>query len=204
VETLANVLPILEMGGDAFAQIGVPGLTGTKLFCMSGHVARPGTYEVPGGATLRQLLELAGGLPNGRGLQAILMGGAAGSFVPLEHLDTPLINRDLARHGLSIGSGSVIVFDESVDMWEVTRLVAEFFAEESCGQCVPCRVGTKRQVEILHRFTLGHGKSGDTDLLQEIGGVMTDASICGLGQTAASAVLSALKLFPHPGETGNA
>jgi NADH-quinone oxidoreductase subunit F len=201
VETLANVLPILEMGGAAFAQIGVPGLTGTKLFCMSGHVTKPGTYEVPGGATLRQLLDLAGGVSNGCGLQAILMGGAAGAFVPLEYLDTPLVGSTLAPLELSIGSGSVIVFDDTVDMWEVTRLIAEFFAEESCGQCVPCRVGTKRQVEILHRFTLSHGKPGDAELLQEIGDAMTDASICGLGQTAAAAVISALKLFPHPGET---
>jgi NADH-quinone oxidoreductase subunit F len=198
VETLVNVLPILTLGGDVFASIGVPGLTGTKLFCLSGHVSRPGTYEVPGGATLRQLLALAGGVANGRSLQAILMGGAAGTFVPLEHLDTPLVGSELAAHQLSIGSGSIIVFDDSVDMWEVTRLVAEFFAEESCGQCVPCRVGTKRQVEILHRFTLGHGRQGDPELLNEIGSAMTDASICGLGQTAAAAVISALKLFPHP------
>jgi NADH-quinone oxidoreductase subunit F len=198
VETLVNVLPIVLLGGEAFARIGVPGLTGTKLFCMSGHVTRPGTYEVAGGATLRQLLDIAGGVANGRGLQAILMGGAAGTFVPLHHLDTPLVGSDLAAHQLSIGSGSVIVFDDGVDMWEVTRLIAEFFAEESCGQCVPCRIGTKRQVEILHRFTLGHGRAGDPELLKEIGAAMTDASICGLGQTAAAAVVSALKLFPHP------
>jgi NADH-quinone oxidoreductase subunit F len=105
--------------------------------------------------------------------------------------------------GLTIGSGAVIVFDDTVDMWEVTRLIAEFFAEESCGQCVPCRVGTKRQVEILHRFTMGHGRPDDEQLLQEIGAAMGDASICGLGQTAAWAVLSALKVFPSPpGDNG--
>jgi NADH-quinone oxidoreductase subunit F len=198
VETMANVLPILRMGGDAFAALGAPSLTGTKLFCLSGHVARPGVYEVLGGTTLRQLLNLADGPAGGRSLQAILLGGAAGAFVPLEHLDTPLLPSLLTPLGLSIGSGSVIVFDDTVDMWEVTRLLAEFFAEESCGQCVPCRVGTVRQVEILHRFTLGHGRSGDADLLHELGGAMTDASICGLGQTAALAVRSALRLFPHP------
>jgi NADH-quinone oxidoreductase subunit F len=203
VETLVSVQPILLMGGEAFAQLGVPGFTGTKLFCLSGHIARPGVYEAPGGTTLRALLEMAGGVANGRDLQAILMGGAAGMFVPLEHLDQPLIPSALTPLGLTIGSGAVIVFDDTVDMWEVTRLIAEFFAEESCGQCVPCRVGTKRQVEILHRFTMGHGRPDDEQLLQEIGAAMGDASICGLGQTAAWAVLSALKVFPSPpGDNG--
>ena len=198
VETLANVPPILRMGGDAYAAIGVPGLTGTRLFCLSGHVARPGVYEAPGGVTLRELIEHAGGVQGGRALQAVLLGGAAGAFVPLEHLDMPLVPATLAPLGLSVGSGAVIVFDETVDLWEVVRLLAEFFAEESCGQCVPCRIGTKRQVEILHRYSLGHGRPGDAELLEELGAGMTDASICGLGQTAAQAVLSALRLFPHP------
>jgi NADH-quinone oxidoreductase subunit F len=198
VETLVSVLPMLLMGGEAFAQLGHATFTGTKLFCLSGHITRPGVYEVECGGTLRELLDLAGGVPHGRALQSVLMGGAAGMFVPLEHLDEPLIPSVLQPLGLTIGSGSVIVFDDTVDMWEVTRLVAEFFAEESCGQCVPCRVGTKRQVEILHRFTLGHGRPGDVDLLQDVGAAMSDASICGLGQTAAWAVMSALKVFPHP------
>jgi NADH-quinone oxidoreductase subunit F len=203
VETLVNVPPILLMGGEAFAQLGAPGFTGTKLFCLSGHIARPGVYEVECGTTLRALLALAGGVPNGRTLQSVLMGGAAGMFVPLEHLDQPLIPSVLQPLGLTIGSGSVIVFDDTVDMWEVTRLVAEFFAEESCGQCVPCRVGTKRQVEILHRFTLGHGRPGDVELLREVGAAMGDASICGLGQTAAWAVMSALNVFPSPGSASH-
>jgi NADH-quinone oxidoreductase subunit F len=198
VETLVNVMPILLMGGEAFAGIGDPSLAGTKLFCLSGHVARPGVYEVPGGTTLRALLELAGGVPDGRELQAVLMGGAAGKFVPLNHLDTPLTPAILGPLGLTIGSGAVMFFDDTVDMWEVTRLIAEFFAEESCGQCVPCRVGTKRQVEILHRFSLGHGRPADEELLRDVGGVMSDASICGLGQTAAWAVLSALEVLPAP------
>jgi NADH-quinone oxidoreductase subunit F len=198
VETLVNVPPLLLMGGEAFAATGAPALTGTKLICISGHVARPGVYEVPGGSSLSDVIALAGGVPAGRALQAVLMGGAAGTFVPLEHLDKPLVPSVLGPLGLTLGSGSVILFDDSVDMWEVTRLVAEFFAEESCGQCVPCRVGTKRQVEILHRFTMGHGKAGDVALLNELGAAMTDASICGLGQTAAAAVMSALKVLPLP------
>ncbi|HWE62978.1 MAG TPA: NADH-ubiquinone oxidoreductase-F iron-sulfur binding region domain-containing protein [Chloroflexota bacterium] len=200
VETLANILPILVTGGDAYARVGVAGLTGTKLFCLSGHIAAPGTYEVPGGTSVRELIALAGGVPGGRRLQAVLLGGAAGTFMPHEHLDTPLVPSTLAPLGLGIGSGAVIVFDDTVDMWEIARLTAEFFAEESCGQCVPCRIGTRRQVEILHRFSVGHGRRGDAALLRELGAAMTDASICGLGQTAAVAVLSALNLFPHPGE----
>jgi NADH-quinone oxidoreductase subunit F len=198
VETLANVPHILSMGGDAYAQIGVPALTGTKLFCLSGHVSRPGVYEVPGGTRLRDLIELAGGVPNGRSLQAVLLGGAAGTFVPLEHLDAPLSPDVLGPLGLTIGSGSAIVFDESVDMWDVARQLAEFFAEESCGQCVPCRIGTRRQVEILHRISAGAGRPDDVELLRELGAVMADASICGLGQTASSAVVSALKVFSPP------
>jgi NADH-quinone oxidoreductase subunit F len=199
VETLVNVLPILRVGGEEYAKIGVPTMTGTKLFCLSGHIANPGVYEVAGGATLRELIALAGGVPHGRSLQAVLLGGAAGAFVPPEQFDMPLVPSALAPHGLTIGSGAVIVFDDTVDMWEVVRLTAEFFAEESCGQCVPCRVGTKRQVEILHRVVAGHGRPGDATLLRELGAAMTDASICGLGQTAAGAVLSALDLFPLPG-----
>jgi NADH-quinone oxidoreductase subunit F len=198
VETLVNVPPILTLGAEAYAALGVPGLTGTRLFCLSGHVARPGVYEAAGGVTLRELIARAGGVPDGRALQAVLLGGAAGAFVPLEHFDTPLTPEALAPLGLTVGSGAVILFDETADLWEVVRLLAEFFAEESCGQCVPCRVGTKRQVEILHRYSLGRGRSGDAELLQELGAAMTDASICGLGQTAASAVLSALRLFPSP------
>ena len=201
METLANILPILVIGGDAYARVGVTGLTGTKLFCLSGHIAAPGAYEVPGGTTLRTLIALAGGVAGGRRLQAVLLGGAAGAFVPHEHLDTPLVPSTLAPLGLSIGSGAVIIFDDTVDMWEIARLTAEFFAEESCGQCVPCRIGTRRQVEILHRFSVGHARRGDVQLLRELGAAMTDASICGLGQTASVAVLSALKVFPHPDES---
>ena len=204
VETLANIPHILLMGGDAFAQVGVPALTGTKLFCLSGNVNKPGVYEVPGGTTLRELLALAGGVPGGRALQAILLGGAAGTFVPLEHLDLPLKPDVLGPLGLSIGSGSVMVFDETVNMWDVMLQLAEFFAEESCGQCVPCRIGTKRQVEILERLIEGAGRSDDVELLRELGALMTDASICGLGQTASSAVVSALKVFALPGGDSDA
>lgn len=202
VESLANVPHILHMGGEAYAQIGAPTFTGPKLFSLSGHVSRPGVYEVAAGGTLRELLELAGGVAGGHTLQAALLGGAAGAFMTPDHLDTPLRPDALAPLGLTVGAGSVIVFDETVDMWEITRQLAEFFAEESCGQCVPCRVGTQRQVEILERVAAGESRPDDVALLRELGAVMTDASICGLGQTAASAVLSALSVFPLPAGAG--
>ncbi len=202
LETMANVPHIVRMGGDAYAQIGAPTFTGPKLFSISGHVSRAGVYEVAAGGSLRELLDLAGGVAGGRALQAALLGGAAGAFMTPEHLDTPLRPDALAPLGLTIGSGSVIVFDETVDMWAITRQLAEFFAEESCGQCVPCRIGTQRQVEILERISTGEGRPEDVALLRELGAVMTDASICGLGQTAASAVLSALSVFPLPAGAG--
>lgn len=202
VETLANVPHIVRMGGDAFAQIGAPTFTGPKLFSLSGHITRPGVFEVATGGTLRDLLDLAGGVAGGRALQAALVGGAAGSFMTPDHLDTPLLPETLTPLGLTIGAGSVVVFDETVDMWNVTRQLAEFFAEESCGQCVPCRVGTRRQVEILERMAAGESRPDDVALLRELGAVMTDASICGLGQTASSAVVSALNTFPLPAGVG--
>ncbi len=200
VETLANVLPIILNGGAWFAAQGTPSLTGTKLFCVSGHVEHPGVYELPGGTSLRVLVEeCGGGVLDGRPLQAVLIGGATGVYLLPEHLDTPLDNASLKPFGglVGVGTGAVVVFDDRTDMWEVTRLLAEFFAEESCGQCVPCRVGTKRQVEILHRLSVGAGRPSDPQVLEELGQAMSDASICGLGQTAAIAVLSALRTFKH-------
>ena len=199
VETLVNVLDIVREGGPAYAAIGTGasgGSTGTKLFCVAGSVARPGVYEVPFGTTLRALLELAGGPPAGE-IAAILLGGAAGSFVTVEQLDLPLTFEDARRAGVSLGSGAVTVFDGSVDLSGVVLRIAAFFRDESCGQCVPCRVGTVRQEEALHRLARAAdpaSRAGEVALLDDIGAVMTDASICGLGQTAASAVRSALDL----------
>ena len=195
VETLANVPLILRDGAAAFAAIGTEGSTGPKLFCLSGHVARPGTYEVPFGTTLRELLALAGGVPGGRAIQAILLGGAAGTFVGPDALDTPLTFEGTRAIGAALGSGVVMIFDETADLVDTLRRIAEFFRDESCGQCVPCRVGTVRQEELLARLASGRprGSVGDElGLLREIGQAMRDASICGLGQTASSAIESAL------------
>ena len=198
VETLVNVLDIVIRGGAEFAKTGTPGSTGTKLFCVSGHVTRPGLYEVPFGITLRALLEVAGGVRAGRPLKAVLLGGAAGTFVSPDELDTPLSFEGVRAIGATIGSGVVIAFDESTDLGPVLRRIAAFFRDESCGQCVPCRVGTVRQEELLSRLATGAARGSvksERELLADIGQVMRDASICGLGQTASSAIESALRKF---------
>jgi len=200
VETLANLLQIVgsDDGAAAFKAIGTEGSAGPKLFCVSGNIARPGVYEVEFGATLRELIELAGGVDGGRALKAVLLGGAAGAFVGPDALDVPLTFEGTRAIGATLGSGVVMVFDETADMVGALTRIARFFRDESCGQCVPCRVGTARQEELLGRLSSGaaaaHGKRDDElALLREIGQAMRDASICGLGQTASSAIESALR-----------
>jgi len=196
VETLANIPWIVNNGGAAFAAIGAGGMsTGTKLFCLSGNVERPGTYEVNFGATLRELIDLAGGVPHGRTLQAVLLGGAAGVFLRPDELDIPLTFEGVRAAKATLGSGVVMLFDDTIDMKDIVLRIAAFFRDESCGQCVPCRVGTVRQEEALHRLvkkktrgTVDH----EVNLLREVGLHMNDASICGLGQTAYAAVESAI------------
>ncbi|NUH41674.1 NAD(P)H-dependent oxidoreductase subunit E [Streptomyces samsunensis] len=191
VETLVNVLPILIEGAQAYARTGTDASTGTKLFCVSGTVARPGVYELPFGATLRELLELAGPPET---LRAVLLGGAAGGFVRPDELDVPLTFEGTRAAGTTLGSGVVLVLDDGVELPRVLLRIAEFFRDESCGQCVPCRVGTVRQEEALHRLKdrTGAAAAGDIALLREVGQAMRDASICGLGQTAWNAVESAI------------
>ncbi|MFI6010844.1 NAD(P)H-dependent oxidoreductase subunit E [Streptomyces sp. NPDC051243] len=191
VETLVNVLPILTMGAPAYAAIGTAKSTGPKLFCVSGSVARPGIYELPFGATLGELLELAGVR---EGLRAVLLGGAAGGFVRPDETDIPLTFEGTREAGTTLGSGVVMAFDDTVPLPRLLLRIAEFFRDESCGQCVPCRVGTVRQEEALHRIVerTGAAAADDIALLREVGRAMRDASICGLGQTAWNAVESAI------------
>ncbi len=191
VETLINVPDIVLLGGAAFARTGTADSTGTRLFCVSGVVHRPGVYEVEFGATLRELLDMAGGVPDG--LVAVLLGGAAGSFIGADMLDLPLTFEDTRAAGLSLGSGVVVAYDDAADMRSVVRRIARFFRDESCGQCVPCRVGTVRMEEALARNLTG-GLPLETGLIDDIDRAMKDASICGLGHTAASAVQSAIKM----------
>src|SRR3954466_1977714 len=196
VETLVNVLDIVSRSGPVYAETGTDVSTGTKLFCLSGHVARPGVYEVPFGTTLRELLALAGGVPGGRPIRAVLLGGAAGVFVGPDALDTPLTFEATRAIGATIGSGVVMVFDETADLVAAVTRIARFFRDESCGQCVPCRVGTVRQEELLARLSSGRPNGtvdGELGLLRDVGQAMRDASICGLGQTASSAIESAVR-----------
>jgi len=196
VETLFNVLEVLAEGGPSFAGIGTNDSTGTKLFCVTGAVAKPGLYELEFGATLRELLELAGGVTVGATIQAILLGGAAGTFIDSSDLDLPLTFEATRAAGASLGSGVVFVLDKSYDISAVLLRIAAFMRDESCGQCVPCRVGTVRQEEALQRIVVGSkNPSGQDDvaLLSDLVRVMSDASICGLGFTAGVAVKSALE-----------
>ncbi|MGP0038097.1 MAG: NAD(P)H-dependent oxidoreductase subunit E [Solirubrobacteraceae bacterium] len=195
VETLVNVLPIVLEGGPAFAAIGTERSTGPKLFSVSGAVVEPGTYEVPFGITLRELLELAGGLTPGATLRAVLLGGAAGSFVTADYLDLKLTFEAAREVHTTLGSGVVLVLDDKANLPELLMTIAGFMRDESCGQCVPCRVGTVRQEEALARLMSGQTRGTVQDelkLIAEIGEAMRDASICGLGQTASSAVESAI------------
>jgi len=196
VETLCNVPLIMTQGAAAYRKIGTEKSPGPKLFCLSGDVAAPGLYEVPFGVTLRELLEMAGGVANHQKLQSVLFGGAAGAFAQPDQLDVRMTFEDLRATGLPLGSGVVMVFDETRDMRDVLKRLGHFFAHESCGKCYPCQLGTQRQKEILDRISVGKVLEGDLIRLQDVGWTMTDASLCGLGQTAASAVLSAIKLWP--------
>ena len=188
VETLFNVLEVMRLGGAEYAKTGTEGSTGTRLFCVTGAVEKPGLYELPFGATLRELLELAGAKPP----KAVLLGGAAGVFVGPDLLDLKLTHEDTRAANATLGSGVVIVYDEDAELVPALLRIAEFFRDESCGQCVPCRVGTVRQEEALHRLAAGRPHEDELATLAEVAQVMRDASICGLGQTAASAVSSAI------------
>jgi NADH-quinone oxidoreductase subunit F len=198
VETLINVLPILELGAETYSSVGTEDSTGSRLFCLSGHVAHPGVYEHPHGVTLGDAIASAGGVRGGKRLKAVLLGGAAGGFVGPDRLDARLTFEDARAGGYTLGSGVIMVFDEDTDLVDLVLRIARFFRDESCGQCVPCRVGTVRQEEALLRLVSGRTMGTRADelaLLEDVADVMRDASICGLGQTAAAAVRSAISTF---------
>ncbi|NOY56894.1 MAG: NADH-quinone oxidoreductase subunit E [Actinobacteria bacterium] len=190
VETLANILSIVAGGGKAYAASGRDGSTGTKLFPVSGSVAMPGLYEAPCSTPLGEIIEMAGGVIGT--FRAALVGGAAGVFMGPDRLDDIMSFERLATLGESYGSGAIVVFDETSNLDAVVRRIADFFRRESCGQCVPCRIGTVAQQEALGRFL--DGDDSRREILADVDRVMTDASICGLGRTAASAIRSALRL----------
>jgi NADH-quinone oxidoreductase subunit F len=196
VETLVNIPGIIVDGGATYAMLGTTHSAGTRIFCLSGHVVSPGIYEVAMGTTLRELIDLAGGVAGNGKLQAVLLGGAAGTFVGPHELDHPLTFENTRAIGASLGSGVVMLFDDTVDLRHILLRIASFFRHETCGQCVPCRVGVVRQQEALRRLVdqepLG-SIAQEVTMLREISQAMRDASICGLGQTASSALESAMR-----------
>ena len=198
VETLVAMLAAFNIGGDAWRSLGTKDSPGTKLFCLSGQVAKPGVYEVPFGVTIADLIEMAGGVPTGRPIKAVLMGGAAGKFIGADKLDTRLTYEDMRAADLPMGSGVIMVFDEDEDLRAPLYELSRFFAHESCGKCFPCQLGTQRQMEILDRIANNGGAhSADKSILLDVGFAMTETSLCGLGQTAATAVVSAIELWPE-------
>ena len=198
VETLVAVLVAFNLGVDEWLKLGTPQSPGTKLFCLSGHIAKPGIYELPFGLTVREMIELAGGVPGGKAIQAVLMGGAAGVFIGPDGLDMRLTYEDARLAGVPLGSGVIMVFDETADLRLALAELARFFAHESCGKCFPCQLGTQRQLELLdHIAHNGGANPSDKQTLLDIGFTMTETSLCGLGQTAASAIMSAIYLWPE-------
>ncbi len=194
VETLANVPGIVLNGPAWYRQWGTEKSPGTRLVCLSGTVRRPGLYEISMGLPLRDLIyKLGGGVPKGRTLQAVLVGGAAGAFLTPQQIDVAMDFQSLTAIGATFGSGAVMAFDDSVNLWDVMKGVTRFFAHESCGKCFPCQLGTQRQMEIVERIGAGDVRAGDQQTLVILGQTMKDASLCGLGQTAASALLSAIE-----------
>ncbi|MBF0279834.1 MAG: NAD(P)H-dependent oxidoreductase subunit E [SAR324 cluster bacterium] len=198
VETLAKIPSIIIHGGAWYAALGTAESAGTKLFSVSGSIQRPGVYEVPFGVPLRHLIyDLAGGIAPGRELQAILTGGAAGTFLKPEHLDTPISYEAFKPIQGTIGAGTMIVFDDQVDLRHILADISGFFAHESCGKCYPCQIGSQRQAEILERIKQGRGLAEDSETLLELAQVMADTSICGLGQSAGWATVDAIKRWPN-------
>ena len=197
VETFANISLLFRTGVDAYRNYGTEKSSGPWLFSVSGDVTNPGIYEITSPTTLRELLEWAGSVKDGEKLQAILLGGAAGKFVHPDQLDVLLTQEDARAAGLTLGSGAVVVLSENAELKQTLADLGHFFSHESCGKCYPCQLGTQRQAEILDRSLAESALEGDFSRLEDVGWTMTDASLCGLGQTAASAVLSAMDNWPE-------
>jgi len=195
VETFANVPPIIEKGGEWFASIGTPTSKGTKVFALTGHIANTGLIEVPMGTTLREILfDIGGGIP-GRKFKAAQTGGPSGGCIPEQFLDTPVDYESLSKIGSIMGSGGLIVMDESSCMVDVARFFMEFCMDESCGKCIPCRAGTVQMHDILQRITTGDATPAELEMLKNLCTLLRETSLCGLGQTAPNPVVSTLKYF---------
>ena len=196
VETLANVPIILLEGASWYGSIGTEKSKGTKVFALGGKVVNTGLVEVPMGITLREVIyEIGGGIPGGKAFKAVQTGGPSGGCLTSEHLDRPIDYDTLLSLGSMMGSGGMLVMDEETCMVDVARYYLDFTRDESCGKCAPCRIGTKRLLEILEKITEGKGTMEDLDVLEELSEQIKAASLCGLGQTAPNPVLSTLKYF---------
>ena len=196
VETFANVGWIINNGGEAFAAMGTEGSKGTKVFAVTGKVKRSGLVEIPMGKTLRNVIfDICGGIKDDRQFKAVQMGGPSGGCIPAELIDTVIDYKALGATGAIMGSGGMVVMDESTCMVGMAKFFLDFTAKESCGKCIHCRIGTKRMLEILERISKGNGKDGDIELLEELCYSIKDGALCGLGQTAPNPVLTTIRYF---------
>ncbi len=198
VETFANVRHIILKGADWYASLGTETTKGTKIFAVTGKVKHTGLVEVPAGMTVREVIyNVCGGIANNRKFKAVQAGGPSGGCIPADILDTPVDYDSLIKAGAMMGSGGLVVMDETTCMVDVARFFLTFTRDESCGKCVPCRIGLKAMLDILERITEGRGESTDIDKLLEMGTTIKKASLCGLGQTAPNPILSTIKYFRH-------
>ena len=198
VETYANVCQIILKGADWFASMGTEGSKGTKVFALGGKIANSGLVEIPMGTTLREIIyDIGGGCPNGKAFKAVQTGGPSGGCLPASALDTPIDYDNLIAAGSMMGSGGMIVMDEDNCMVDIARFFLDFTVSESCGKCTPCRVGTRRMLEILDRICEGKGEDGDIERLESLAENISKSALCALGQTAPNPVLSTLKHFRH-------
>jgi NADH:ubiquinone oxidoreductase subunit F (NADH-binding)/(2Fe-2S) ferredoxin len=198
VETWANIPEIILKGAEWFSTIGTEKSKGTKVFALAGRINNTGIVEVPMGTTLREIVfEIGGGIPRKKLFKAVQTGGPSGGCIPADYLDTPVDYDSLGALGAIMGSGGMIVMDEDTCMVDIAKFFIDFCVDESCGKCSPCRIGTKRMLEILERITTGNGKEGDIELLQELATTIKSTALCGLGQTAPNPVLSTIRYFRH-------
>ncbi|MBR6443929.1 MAG: 4Fe-4S binding protein, partial [Firmicutes bacterium] len=196
VETYANIPQIIRNGGDWFTQFGTEGSSGTKVFALGGKINNIGLVEVPMGTTLREIIfDVGGGIPNGKQFKAVQTGGPSGGCIPEEMLDVAIDYDSLKKMGSMMGSGGMIVMDENTCMVDLARFFLDFTVDESCGKCPPCRIGTKRMLEILEKITSGRGELEDLDKLETLAQNIKESALCGLGQTAPNPVLSTMKYF---------
>jgi bidirectional [NiFe] hydrogenase diaphorase subunit len=196
VETFANVAPIIRKGAAWFASIGTDKSKGTKVFALAGNITNTGLIEVPMGTPLREIvMEMGGGAPDGGTVKAVQTGGPSGGCIPSQHLDTPVDYESLAKLGSIMGSGGMIVMDETSNMVDVARFFMEFCRDESCGKCIPCRAGTVQMHNMLTKIIDGKGTARDLAKLEELCDMVKNTSLCGLGQTAPNPVLSTLRFF---------